>query len=193
MKKVKIELGKRLTLFLSFILLISLFSVVVYAKDNNKAKNRGHSLDEIDGLEEYVIGLVENVLSDFMMKNNNSCSESSLVFASGIEEKPGVVSVTLPQKCFSLEGCTFVQQVSSSKGVYKFRSISFGQDSSNKWWSTDTKGGNLVNGDKTASVIMTTAVSGITVTDDNTKVEKESGTISIGDVQKSYGQKVWIC
>ncbi|MEK6926809.1 MAG: hypothetical protein AABX11_00095 [Nanoarchaeota archaeon] len=160
----------------------------------------GHNTDEIEGLREYVSGIVDAAIGD---PDEDPCLNPTQIYTSvdltnvtfNVAYKPAPHGATLPTSCFQSEGCNIIQNIYGSKGhnktrVYRFKEV----EETGAWSSSYVPKGGYINGDATNTNIVPSYSEGkIAIKDDNAYPEMDYKIIAIFDNSGSYGQVVYIC
>jgi len=202
--KIQINLTNKWLYSLIALGILLVFGVGVYAYNVNyvaspgNASVMGHTLDEIEGLEDYVTEIVERIMGE----GDSECT--NLVYSSvnltsptyGAASTPGYnTSIALPNNCMSsIDTCVILQEIyHKTYGLYRTRIYTFRQSASGKWWSSYRTTGEYTNGDSTyTDIVPNFGDSTILIRDDYT-TEKTRQNITIRDATAYYGQRIFIC
>lgn len=186
-----------------------LISAVVIAYNTNNPVVLGHSIGEIDGLEDYIREIANDEISGIQiaeacnliydsMPNGINYTDVKYVYANGIKN--------VSSSCGEGAGCVIKQEIYEKKKVGRVyqevikltRFYSYYQDSIGNWQSTYKKG---KNGDKTSTDTIPSYPAGsdykLYLRDDYYKSGKTNETSSnqwtFIDRTRSHGMKVFIC
>ncbi len=171
----------------------------------------GHSPDEVDGLEEYIAGIVEDIVDNSGENPTGTCtiiSNSDTGTTSTTVKDKKDVAISVPGSCTSANGCTIKQEIYNKDGLKDTRVYTYVQDSSSGAWTSSYSTGR--NGDSSASDIIrpydtycalrdTTGTGCKTwgyylhLWDDRSATEVLSTQWTVHDGSDSHGTKIFIC
>ncbi len=107
MVKIKIEVGRQLYFLIIGFVILSVLAVGTWAFNSAAPSAMGHSLDEIEGLEDYVKAIVNNSQGGVAIPEICQLIHSTR----NDYEIKDLYTVNLPSKCSSVQGCEMIFRV----------------------------------------------------------------------------------
>jgi hypothetical protein len=189
MVKININIGNKTFYTLIAVIIILVAGGIVYAWNSDNPSVMGHTVGEIEGLNETVRAIVNDEISGVEAPIN--CVSK---FTSGEVDKTLFTIVDIPDNCMDSPGCVIVQKINKGGKTILTKITPYLQNTTtNKWWSSFRTSSTLKNGDTTQSLISSSYPYGTYLYDDYKTLETSPLQWAVNDNSAVYGTELLIC